>query len=162
MKDDLSQFVLGSMTEQQLRSVVANQASISEREIVIDVWRQDRIMQSWASWLDKLQPSAYLSSVSAEPRSLWIDRIVQALCSSSPVSCPLPSRTIQISPTASSGRDSNEMTESSTPECEHKHTSARVFPFSSDPLEDAELSTGTRHRCLLAYPYASPCTDLLF
>lgn len=114
MKDDLSQFVLGSMTEQQLRSVVARQAKTTEREIVIDIWRRDNIVQGWASWLDNLQSHASLSSISAEPRFLWIVRIVQALGSSSPASCPFPSRTIQLSPTTSSGHDSNETTESST------------------------------------------------
>ncbi|KAH0827512.1 hypothetical protein J3R83DRAFT_4225 [Lanmaoa asiatica] len=107
-------FVLGSMTEQQLRSVVAKQAKTAEREIVVDIWHQDRIVQEWASWLDKLQPPARLNSISAPPRFLWLVRIVQALGSSSPVSCPLPSRSIQISPTTSSGHDNNETVESST------------------------------------------------
>lgn len=114
MKDDLSQFVLGSMTEQQLRSVVAKQAKTKEREIVIDIWRRDRIIQGWASWLDKPHPIDHLSSISAEPPFLWIVRIVQALGLSSPVFCPLPSRTVQFSPPISSAHDSDETAESST------------------------------------------------
>ncbi|KAF8558060.1 hypothetical protein OG21DRAFT_1494356 [Imleria badia] len=131
MKDDLSQFVLGSMTEQQLKSIVAKQAQITEREIVIDIWHRDRIMQGWASWLDKLQPPAHLSSISAESRFLWIVRIVQALGSSSPVSCPLVSRTVQISPAASSGHDSNETAESSAM---NVNTLPPVFFFSAPTL----------------------------
>jgi hypothetical protein len=87
MKDDLSQFVLGSMTEQQLTSVVAKQAKTSEREIVSDMWHRDGITQAWASWL---QPHP---SSSPEEPFLWIVRIVQALGSSLPVSCPFPSGT---------------------------------------------------------------------
>lgn len=113
MKDDLSQFVLGSMTEQQLRSVVAKQARTTEREVVIDIWRRDRIMQGWSSWLDKLQLPAHLNSISAEPHFLWIVHIVQALGSSLPVSCPLPSRTVQISSTGHDD-DDNETEASST------------------------------------------------
>ncbi|KAF8135709.1 hypothetical protein EV363DRAFT_805037 [Boletus edulis] len=132
MKDDLSEFILGSMTEQQLKSVVAKQAKTTEGEIVIDIWHRDGIMQEWASWLDKLQPSAHLSSISAEPRFLWIVRIVQALGSSSPVSCPLPSRTVQISPTGSTGDDNNKETaESSTP---NLNTLPPVFFFSAPTL----------------------------
>lgn len=111
MKDDLSQFVFGNMTEQQLKSVVAKQAQTTEREIVTDLWHREGIMQGWASWLDKL-PLTHLSAISAEPRFLWIVRIVQALGSSLPVSCPLPSRTVQTN--ASSGHDSNETAESPT------------------------------------------------
>lgn len=122
MKDDLSQFVLGSMTEQQLRSVVAKQAKTSEREIVSDIWHRDGMMQTWASWLDNLQPH----SSSVEPRFLWIVRIVQALGSSSPVSCPLPSGTVQ-----SIGHDSNETAESSTP---NANTLPPVFFFSAPTL----------------------------
>lgn len=114
MKDDLSQFFLGNMTEQQLRSVVAKQARTTEREIVIDIWHRERIMQGWVTWLDKQQPPAHLCTISAGSRFLWIVRVVQALGSSFPVSCPLPSRTIRVHPTASSGHDSNENIKSST------------------------------------------------
>ena len=131
MKDDLSQFVLGSMTEQQLRSVVAKQAKTTEREIVTDIWHRDSIRQAWASWLDTVQLPAHLSSISVEPCFLWIVRTVQVLGSSSPVSCPLPSRTVQISPTASSGRDSNEASESSP---SNVNTLPPVFFFSAPTL----------------------------
>ncbi|KAG9316362.1 hypothetical protein JVU11DRAFT_2395 [Chiua virens] len=75
MKEDLSQFVLGSMTEQQLRSIVAKQAKTTERQIVIDIWHRDTIMQGWASWLEKPESPAHLSSISAAPRFSWIARI---------------------------------------------------------------------------------------
>lgn len=130
MKDDLSQFVLGSMTEQQLWSVVAKQAKAKEREIVIDIWRRDKIVQEWSSWLDKPHPSGHLSSISAEPHFLWIVHIVQALGLASPVSCPFPSTTVQISPPASSGHNSDE-TAASTP---NANILPPVFFFSSPTL----------------------------
>ena len=130
MKDDLSQFILGSMTEQQLGSVVAKQAKTTEREIVIDVWHRDRIIQEWTSWLDKQQHPAHLNAISTEPRFLWVVRIVQALGSSSPVSCPLPTRTVQITPSASSDND-NETKESSAT---NANTLPPVFFFSAPTL----------------------------
>ena len=131
MKDDLSQFVLGAMTEGQLRSVIVKQASSTEREIVTDIWHRDRISQAWVSWLDKLKPPIHLSSISAEPHFLWLVRIVQALGSPLPVSCPLPSRTVQISPTASSDPDSNEIVGSST---QNVNTLPPVYFFSTPTL----------------------------
>ncbi|KAF8844682.1 hypothetical protein BDN67DRAFT_942801 [Paxillus ammoniavirescens] len=114
MKEDLSQFVLGSMTEQQLKSVIAKQAKTTEREIVLDFWRQDRIEQPWALWLEGLKPQANLSSAAAEPRFSWIVRVVQALGSSSPVSCALPTRTVQFPPTPSSDANGPQTSELST------------------------------------------------
>ncbi|KAF9244923.1 hypothetical protein BU15DRAFT_41439 [Melanogaster broomeanus] len=120
MKDDLSQFVLGSMTEEQLQSVVSKQAKTSEREIVLDVWRQEGIAHAWGSWLENLQPP---TNPSFDPRFSWIFRLIQALGASLPVSCTLPTRTVQISPTSSSDADGIETlnSESSTP-------SANVLP----------------------------------
>lgn len=114
MKDDLSQFVLGNMSEQQLSSLVAKQARTTEREIVVNIWHREKIIRGWTSWLDKAQPPAHLCSISAGFGFLWIVRVVQALGSSSPVSCPLPSKTIRLSPTESASYDSNETMESST------------------------------------------------
>ncbi|KAI9572173.1 hypothetical protein HD554DRAFT_2067588 [Boletus coccyginus] len=131
MKDDLSQFILGAMTEGQLRSVVVKQSNSTEREVVADIWHRDRISQAWATWLDKLKPPVHLSSISAEPHFFWLVRIVQALGSPSPVSCPLPSRTVQISPTEPSDRDSNEKVGSSTPGV---NTLPPVFFFSAPAL----------------------------
>ncbi|KIJ67913.1 hypothetical protein HYDPIDRAFT_107450 [Hydnomerulius pinastri MD-312] len=111
MKDDLSQFVLGSMTEQQLKSVVTKQAKTTEREIVLDVWRQNRINHAWGSWLASLQPQANLNPSAAEPRFSWVIRLVQALGLSSPVACTLPTRAVQTSPTSPNGVAESSITD---------------------------------------------------
>ncbi|KAH7888576.1 hypothetical protein F5I97DRAFT_1853777 [Phlebopus sp. FC_14] len=97
MKEDLSQFVLGSMTEEQLRSVVTKQAKRTEREITLDVWRRDRMAQAWSSWIASLQPHFTVTGAAAEPRFSWIARLTQSLGSTSSVSCTLPTVTIQTS-----------------------------------------------------------------
>ncbi|KAG6334249.1 hypothetical protein ID866_4840 [Astraeus odoratus] len=87
MKDDLSQFVLGRMTEQQLMSVVSKQAKTIERQVTIDIWRKDRVMQGWRLWLERLQAP------------------FPSLGSASPLSCPLPTRVV---PTTQSSQDDPE------------------------------------------------------
>ncbi|KAI6046098.1 hypothetical protein EDC04DRAFT_2631996 [Pisolithus marmoratus] len=100
MKDDLSGFVLGSMTEQQLRTVVAKQAKVTERDVILDIWRKDRVLQGWWSWLEHSRPSFTVSGDATELRFQWIVRLVQSLGASPvPVSCPLPTRDIQITRT---------------------------------------------------------------
>ncbi|KAI6125732.1 hypothetical protein EV401DRAFT_1061128 [Pisolithus croceorrhizus] len=100
MKDDLSGFVFGGITEQQLRSVVAKQAKATEREVILDIWRKDRVLQDWRSWLEHPIPSFSVSGDATEPRFRWIVRLVQSLgVSPLPVSCPLPTRDIQTTRT---------------------------------------------------------------
>lgn len=115
MKDGLSGFVLGSMTEQQLRSIVAKQAKVMERGVILDIWRKDRVLQGWRSWLEYSPPSFTVSGDVADPRFQWIVCLVQSLGASPlPVSCPLPTRDMQItradlngpeSPMVSTGSD---------------------------------------------------------
>ncbi|KAG1734730.1 uncharacterized protein EDB91DRAFT_1146564 [Suillus paluster] len=94
MKDQLSQFVLGSMTEQQLQSAVSKQAKVKERNIILDLWKHYRIESNWLIWLLSCQPSFQVSGIAAELRFKWIVRLVQALGSSTPISCRLPTRTL--------------------------------------------------------------------
>lgn len=95
MKKDLAQVTLGNMTEAQLTSAISKQARTKEREVVLDIWHQDRILQGWHSWLEQLQPPFPVSGDDAEPRFSWIVRLVQSLASPLPVSCPLPTKTIR-------------------------------------------------------------------
>ncbi|KAG2150493.1 hypothetical protein DEU56DRAFT_32094 [Suillus clintonianus] len=95
MKDHLSQFVLGSMTEEQLHSTVSKQAKTKERKDILDIWNCDRIERSWSIWLESYQPSFQVSGIAAELQYKWIVRLVQALGSSTPISCPLPTKTPQ-------------------------------------------------------------------
>ncbi|KAI6121534.1 hypothetical protein F5141DRAFT_1090968 [Pisolithus sp. B1] len=90
MKDDLSGFMFG----------VAKQAKATEREVILDIWRKDRVLQDWRSWLEHSMPSFTVSGDATELRFRWIVRLVQSLGASPlPVSCPLPTRDIQITRT---------------------------------------------------------------
>ncbi|KAG1737650.1 hypothetical protein EDB19DRAFT_1909627 [Suillus lakei] len=92
MKEQLSQFVLGSMTEEQLQSTISKQAKTKERQDILDIWKSWRIDCSWPIWLQSYQPSFQVNGEAAEPQYKWIVRLVQALGSSIPISCQLPTR----------------------------------------------------------------------
>ncbi|KAI0276387.1 hypothetical protein BGY98DRAFT_986138 [Russula aff. rugulosa BPL654] len=90
MKDDLSQFVLGTMGEAQLARSVADDARTRERALVLDLWKQSAIREDVAVWLADLSPS-YALIVVPPPRK-WVLRVVQALGVTEPVACPLPTK----------------------------------------------------------------------
>lgn len=92
MKEQLSQFVLGNMTEQQLQSAISKQAKTKERKDILDIWKSWRIECSWRTWLESYQPSFQVNGVAAESQFKWVIRLVQALGSSTPISCQLPTR----------------------------------------------------------------------
>ncbi|KAH9083708.1 hypothetical protein EDB83DRAFT_2669663 [Lactarius deliciosus] len=95
MKDDLSQFILGSfilgsMGEVQLSATIADQARLQERALVLDLWRQSVIQDDITTWLaDLSQP--YTLAVGPTSRK-WVLRLVQALGTTDPVTCPLPTK----------------------------------------------------------------------
>ena len=90
MKDDLSQFVLGSMGEAQLSATIADQARLQEQALVLDLWRQSVIQEDIATWLAGLsQP--YTLTVAPTSRK-WVLRLVQSLGATDPVTCPLPAK----------------------------------------------------------------------
>lgn len=92
MKEQLSQFVLGNMTEQQLQSAISKQARTKERKDILDIWKSWRIEGNWRIWLDNYQPSFQVNGVVAESQFKWVIRLVQALGSSTPISCQLPTK----------------------------------------------------------------------
>lgn len=88
MKEDLSKFVLGTMNEAQLKYVVQQQAKTRERELVLRLWSVPEgqgIREKWCAWVEQLEDSSLLDSSQQGDR--WKHRLLQALQSSSPVSC---------------------------------------------------------------------------
>ncbi|KAI0940514.1 hypothetical protein AcW1_003689 [Taiwanofungus camphoratus] len=91
MRDDLAEFVLGSMSERQLRAVVANQAMKHERKVVLSLWSSQRIQTVWKNWLADLQPpQPQASTKDVSSHRTWVSRLVQALGSTIPVTCTVP------------------------------------------------------------------------
>lgn len=90
MKEDLSQFVIGSMSEKQLRAVLMSQAATQEREVVFSLWRPERIRELWMSWLGS--QSLTSSAPDGGQERPWVHRLLQALGLGIAVSCPLPTK----------------------------------------------------------------------
>lgn len=90
MKDDLSQFVLGTMGEAQLAAAVADQARTGERALTLDLWKQSVIRGDIVTWLADLSPPYTLIVV--PPTRKWVLRVVHALGATDPVVCPLPTK----------------------------------------------------------------------
>ena len=86
MKSDLNTFVIGSMTDSQLRNLLANEVKSRERDLVLRIWgTKDLVRHSWRAWLD--------NSLEAPHENRWISALIQALFSDKPVSCRLPTPT---------------------------------------------------------------------
>ncbi|EGN99782.1 hypothetical protein SERLA73DRAFT_106582 [Serpula lacrymans var. lacrymans S7.3] len=124
MKDDLSQFVLGNMTEQQLRSTVIQQAKTQERSIILDIWNPDRISEHWTTWLDNIQQPVHVP----EDRHKWVVRLVQSLGGTSPVSCTLPTKKV------SNSSLSNGSTEDEQPTPANPNSLPPIFFFTTPTL----------------------------
>ena len=86
MKSDLTTFVFGSMTEEQLLHVLSSQVVIREREFVRSLWGEDddALRERWQSWLDEGSSRVVAGS------GKWIDRLLRALEADKVVFCPLP------------------------------------------------------------------------
>ncbi|KAF8967825.1 hypothetical protein BDZ97DRAFT_1903110 [Flammula alnicola] len=114
MKADLNTFVLGSMTEAQLRGVLLNEVKMRERQLVLTVWGgQDSVHKSWRSWVDEMQApdAATLTSVLEDKR--WIVRLFLALGADNPVHCHFPSNAESSSELPDKHKDTNGTAESS-------------------------------------------------
>jgi hypothetical protein len=86
MKSDLNTFVIGSMTDSQLRNLLSNDVKSRERDLVLKIWgTKDLVRHSWRVWLD--------NSLDAPHGNRWISALIQALFSDKPVSCRLPTST---------------------------------------------------------------------
>ncbi|KAF8630681.1 hypothetical protein AX15_002825 [Amanita polypyramis BW_CC] len=96
MKEDLNKFVLGAMTEAQLKAVVHQQAKARERQLVLKLWstpeRQGQYItrERWQAWIEQIDDSTPIDSGTGK----WKHRLLQALQSSTPVSCNSLSNTV--------------------------------------------------------------------
>lgn len=85
MKSDLNNFVLGSMTEEQLMDVLSTEVESREREFILHLWGgKEEIRDLWLSWS---QETSRQHKVSEFVNYKWIDRLLKALEADKPVIC---------------------------------------------------------------------------
>ncbi|KAL1696441.1 hypothetical protein GGG16DRAFT_43853 [Schizophyllum commune] len=80
MKSDLTQTVLGVMTEQQIRTIVTKEARIRERELILTLMSKDTVKEAWSAWVDEVKAHANAPELPA-----WIARLLEALGANVPV-----------------------------------------------------------------------------
>lgn len=90
MKDDLSQFVLGTMGEGQLKAAILEQAIDREREMVSEVWKSEEIEKEWSTWMKGSSQDAAVDGEGQVVRKQYLERLMQALRGPTPVFCSLP------------------------------------------------------------------------
>lgn len=87
MKDDLSQFVVGSTSEKQLVLLIRQQARLQERGAVLGLWKAEDVRRTWVVWLGGEVAEG------AGGREVLIRRVLKALGETEAVSCDLPRKT---------------------------------------------------------------------
>lgn len=98
MKDDLSQFVLGGMDERQLRDVITKQAASSEHGLVLQLWQENAVKDSWKKWLDEVYSPTHPNLDGHPAHSQFLQRVVRAVATNQSVSCNLPAVSVIASP----------------------------------------------------------------
>ncbi|KZV69530.1 hypothetical protein PENSPDRAFT_676048 [Peniophora sp. CONT] len=93
MRDDLSEFVLGTLSEEQLRVALRDEARRRERAVTLDLWREPGAVKALvAAWINELtQP---YTEVAVSRERVWIVRLVHALSAPTPAICPLPTKPV--------------------------------------------------------------------
>jgi hypothetical protein len=94
MKSDLHNFLLGSMTEEQLEALVIREAKQRERDLVIKLWSpqsqssrqqgEETIREHWRRWCKHTEETA----LPQEDR--WKARLMKAIALSVPLKCAPP------------------------------------------------------------------------
>lgn len=85
MKSDLNNFILGSMTEDQLLDVLSTEVVSREREFVLNLWDgKEEIRDLWLSWSKETFRQNKIFELA---NFRWIDRLFKALEADTPVFC---------------------------------------------------------------------------
>jgi hypothetical protein len=103
MKSDLHNFLLGSMTEEQLEALVIREAKQRERDLVIKLWSlqsqhshhqgEEAIREHWRQWCKHTEETA----LPLEDR--WKARLMKAMAMSVPLNCAPPLEVVSQNPT---------------------------------------------------------------
>ncbi|KAF9464987.1 hypothetical protein BDZ94DRAFT_1296760 [Collybia nuda] len=91
LKADLTQSVLGAMSESQLTAVIAQQARSREQEIVLELWGgADNIRTAWRAWTQYQHQHQHQVRTALERKKHLARVLTSALGSTTAVSCDAP------------------------------------------------------------------------
>ncbi|KAJ2922336.1 hypothetical protein H1R20_g14775, partial [Candolleomyces eurysporus] len=96
MKSDLNTAILGSMSEQDVKAFVLQQAKVRERELVVELWDAKQspsgqvLRDKWRSWAALVSSSMETSFAPIPPDHKWIVRLMEQLGTNIAISCNVP------------------------------------------------------------------------
>lgn len=95
MRRDLNTFVLGAMSESQLKGGLTRDVKKRERDLVVKVWGQENVRRAWREWVSQLAEEC-------DGETKWLKRLFLALGNDKPVYSHIP-------PTVTSNVESSAM-----------------------------------------------------
>ena len=78
MRNDYSNAVFATASEQELADIVAAMAKTQEQELVLRLWEsKEAIQKAWTRWMDGFNPSD--PALQVQPKQLWILKLIESL-----------------------------------------------------------------------------------
>ena len=104
MRNDYSNAVLATASEQELANMVATMAETQEQGLVLELWGSDEIMrEAWARWMDDFHPAD--PALQPQPEQYWILRLIQSLGKPHAVTSKLVGPAQEITKNSKDNRD---------------------------------------------------------
>lgn len=85
MKSDMTQFVMGQLSEKELNEAATSYALESEKSIIMQMWGKENVESGWKTWLDQGQ----VDTDRTDSRPRWLSRLLNCLEVDEAVSCDL-------------------------------------------------------------------------
>jgi len=134
MRNDYSNAVLATASEQELVDIVATTAETQEQRLVLQLWGSKETMRkAWTRWVDGFRPAD--PALQPQPKQLWILKLIQSLGRPQAIASQLigPSRPQEIPEGSRENRCPDSSTEQ-TPERESPNVLPPQFLFSGPSL----------------------------
>lgn len=78
MRDDYSNAVLATASEQELVEMVATTAETQEQRLVIQLWEsKETVQKAWSRWMDGFHPAD--PALRPRPKQLWVLKLIESL-----------------------------------------------------------------------------------
>jgi len=78
MRNDYSNAVLATASEQELADMVATMAKTQEQGLILQFWQsEEAIRKAWTRWMDGFRPVD--PALQAQPKQLWILKLIESL-----------------------------------------------------------------------------------
>lgn len=101
LKSDLTQSVLGAMSEAQLAAVISQQARARERELVLEMWGgKAKLSAAWEKWFSPADRANIFENAGEEQDITWKTwvplKLIKTLALPVPVSCDVPTKSSEL------------------------------------------------------------------